>query len=538
MLKWRKTADLDATTVTKHWATYGILGTVIITMAFFGVCSPRNNMGGLVLPTGTAAKVAGEKISSTDFRRAYVNYSNQLQQQYKDKFDPVALNVAPQVLNGLIEREAVYQEATKNGVSASEEEVVHVITDGKYFHGENGKFDPTLFQRYLQSQGHSEKSFTDELRHNIVQTKFRNLVTSTYRTSSKVAELNYLLDESKADVEYLRLDPNTIPVTVPAADVDKYLAGADAKKVKDYYDQNKAEFNQDAKVKARHILISFKGARNATGAAANRSKDEAKAIATKLLAEVKKPGADFAAIASKNTDEPSGKAKGGDLGYFKKDQMVKEFADVAFSMKPGQVSEPVESAFGFHIIKVEDVQAAKSVSFDEAKRGIAEKLIAKDRRPQIIAEKTKTLLDGLKAGKDESSSLGLSWKDTGPFAVGARFVPGLGADKKVMGAIASLKKPGEVYPEALDVTGAKIILRLKSRQDADLSKLTDDKRKELVESSKYMEGYTLFGALAKDINDRYEKSGKIYRNPEFLSYDTTVHGNKGAGGSAPASEED
>ena len=419
---------------------------------------------------------------------------------------------------------ALFKEATKYGISATEAEVDHVILDGKYFAGENGKFDPALFERYLKTQGHTESTFTEELRRNIITTKFRSLVSNSYRSSDKVAELNYLLDESKIDIDYLRLDPASFPITVAPADIDAFLAGADAKQVQDYYDGHKAEFNQEAKVKARHILIAFKGARNASGPAANRSKDEAKAQVSKILAEVKKPGADFAALASKYTDEPSGKAKGGDVGFFKKDSMVKEFADAAFSMKPGQISDIVESPFGFHIIRVDTVQEAKAVTFDDAKRGIAEKLLAKVRQPQIINDKVKAILADLKAGKDDAASLGLTWKATGPFSVGARFIPGLGADKNALQTISTLKTPGQVAPEAVEISNVKYIVRLKSRQDADVSKLTSEKRKELSEASKYMEAYTLFNNISEDIRKRYEKEGKVYKNPDFLAYDQKLHG--------------
>ncbi|MBC7658354.1 MAG: SurA N-terminal domain-containing protein [Chitinophagaceae bacterium] len=523
MFKWNKTSDIDTKAIGKHWITYGILGTVIITMAFFGVCSPRNGSGGFTLPSGTAAKVDGEKIGSVEFRRAYLNYSNQLQQQYKDKFDPVALGVSKQVLNGLVERTALYKEATKNGIAASEGEVDHVILDGKYFAGENGKFDPALFERYLKSQGHTEATFTEELRRNIITTKFRNFVASSYRASDKVAELNYRLDESKVDIDYLRLDPSAFPVKVEPAEVDKFLT-AETKQIKDYYDAHKAEYNQEAKVKARHILIAFKGARNASGAAANRSKDEAKALAAKVLAEAKKPGADFPALAGKYTDEASGKAKGGDVGFFKKDTMVKEFADAAFAMKPGQISDLVESPFGFHIIRVDTVQEAKAVTFDEAKHGIAEKLVTKQRQPQIVNDKIKAILTDLKAGKDDAASLGLAWKSTGPFSVGARFIPGLGADKAALQTIATLKTPGQVSPDAIEISNVKYIVRLKAKQDADMSKLTPEKRKELAESSKYMESYTLFNTISEDISKRYEKEGKIYKNPDFVAYDQKLHG--------------
>lgn len=526
MIKWKKSSEIDGTSVAKSWMTYGVLGTVIVTMAFFGVCTP--NQGGFVMPSGTAASVAGEKISSLEFRRAYSNLSNQLQEQYRDKYDAVSLGVAKQVMDGLVTNAIQFKEAEKNGISATAAEVDRVIIEGKYFANEEGKFDKTRFENYLRNQGHSEASFTEELRRNIITSKFRNFVTGTYRGSEKVAELNYQLDESKVDVEYLRLDPASIPVTIAAADAEAYLAGNGAKAVKDYFESNKSEFNKDARVKARHILISFKGARNASGAAAGRSEADAKSLVATVLAETKAPNANFAALASKYTDETSGKAKGGDLGFFKKEQMVKEFSDAAFAMKAGDISEPVKSPFGYHIIRVDTLEEARNVSFDDAKRGIAEKLIAKERRPQLIAEKTKGLLAELKAGKDNSASMGLAWQSTGPFAVGARFVPGLGADKAALAAISSLKTPGQLAAEPIDIGGATFIVRLKSKAEVDMSKLTPERRKELSEQSKYMESYTLFNATTEDIKKRYEKDKKIYQNPEFLAYDKAMQGDSPA----------
>lgn len=518
MIKWRRTAELDAKSVVKSWQTYTVLVLVMFAMMFFGVCHPTEQ--GLFLPSGTAAKVDGEKISATEFRRAYINYSNQLQQQYRDKFDPVALGVSSQVLNGLVDRLALYEEALKSGLYASQEEIEHMIIDGEYFKGEKGGFDAERFKTYLRSQGHTEASFTEELRREIVTNKFRALITGSYQPSEKLAELNYQVDETKIDVEYLRIDPKSFPITVAAADIDKFLKEGGEAKVKEYYDANKSEFNQEQKVKARHILIAYQGARNASGDAAKRSKADAKALADKVQAEAKS-SPDFAALATKYTDEASGKAKGGDLGYFKRDQMVKEFADAAFAMKPGDVSKVVESPFGFHVIKVDSIQDAKSVSLEDAKREIAEKLVARDRRPQIMDEKVKELLTAIKEGKgeDQLKALGLSWKATGPFSIGARFVPGLGADKNVLVAVSSLHKIGDITPNALDMNGAKVIARLKSRQEADLSKLTPEKRKELADSSRYMDSYMLFSALTGDIRKRYEDKGKIYRNPEFLNYD-------------------
>jgi peptidyl-prolyl cis-trans isomerase D len=523
MLKWKRTTDLDAKSITKSWQSYTVLILAMGAMLFFGVCQP--NDGGFMPPSGAAASVDGIKISSLDFRRLHSNMTNQYQQQFRDQFDPVAMGISQRVVDQLVDSTVLYAEANKNGIYASDEEIEKLIVEGEYFKGEKGTFDPELFKRYLKSQAHTEQTFTEEIRRNLVVNKFRSLLSSTYRPSEKFAEINYLIDESKVNVEYLRLDPNTIPVKIDQAEIDAFMKEGGEAKVKDYYEKNKSEFNQDKKVKARHILIAFKDARAAAGEAAKRTKDEAKALAQKVAAEAKAKSGEFAKLAEKYTDDPSGKSKGGDLGFFKQDQMVKEFSDVAFAMQPGSVSGVVESPFGFHIIKVETVQEAKSVPLEQAQKEIAEKLIARDRKPAILAEKVKALQAALKEGKgqDLMQELGVSWKETGDFNLGSRVIPGgLGSDKSVRQAIAGLKNPGDMTPEAVNVNGVQYILRLKSKTPADLTKLDEAKRKELVESAKFMESYPLFNTLTAQIRKKYENDGKIYKNPEFVQYDALL----------------
>ena len=137
------------------------------------------------------------------------------------------------------------------------------------------------------------------------------------------------------------------------------ISDADAKK---FYDENKEKFKHDEQVRASHILIV------ADAKASAEDKKKAKEKANAVLKRVK-AGEDFAAVAKKESGCPSA-PQGGDLGYFGKGQMVPAFESVAFSLKPGEISDVVETQFGYHIIKVDEKKPAGSETFDQVKQKI------------------------------------------------------------------------------------------------------------------------------------------------------------------------
>jgi peptidyl-prolyl cis-trans isomerase C len=125
------------------------------------------------------------------------------------------------------------------------------------------------------------------------------------------------------------------------------------------YDEAVKQMGDEQEVHARHILI--RAAAN-DEKASKAAEDKIKAIIARL-----KKGEDFAKVASEVTEDPSGKANGGDLGYFTKDQMVPEFSTVAFKLDKGQISDPVKTQFGWHVIKVEDKRVKPAPKFEEVK---------------------------------------------------------------------------------------------------------------------------------------------------------------------------
>jgi len=148
--------------------------------------------------------------------------------------------------------------------------------------------------------------------------------------------------------------------------------------VTDFYQKNQDKFQQGARVRASHIIIAVP--ETADAAAKQQAKTKAEAVLKDL-----KGGKDFAAAAKESSQDPGSAPSGGDLGFFEQGQMVPPFEQAAFALKPGAMSELVESPFGFHIIKVAEKQDARVVPLEEAKPKIDEFLSSQNRQTQTQA---------------------------------------------------------------------------------------------------------------------------------------------------------
>ncbi|RZB30242.1 MAG: peptidyl-prolyl cis-trans isomerase C [Desulfobacteraceae bacterium Eth-SRB1] len=151
------------------------------------------------------------------------------------------------------------------------------------------------------------------------------------------------------------------------------------KEIKEYFDGHKAEFARPPMVKARHILIK------AGPKAKPREISAALAKAENIKKELDK-GADFAKLAAQYSDDPGTKNKGGDLGFFPRQRMVPPFSRAAFALKKGEISNPVKTPFGFHIIKVDDKKAEVKLTYEEAKPRIRSMLINMKRKAAMDKE--------------------------------------------------------------------------------------------------------------------------------------------------------
>ena len=192
--------------------------------------------------------------------------------------------------------------------------------------------------------------------------------------------IEQLRQDAKADMQVAKMLETEVnaKVAVQPADVDTF------------YKQNPDKFQQGERVRASHILIRVEENADA------KTKETARAKAADVLEQLK-AGKDFAELAKHYSQDPGSAANGGDLGYFMQGQMVGPFEQAAFALKPGAMSDVVETPFGFHIIKAADRQAARTVPLEEVKPQIEQFLQNQQRQ-----EKTEAFINTLKAkGKVE-----------------------------------------------------------------------------------------------------------------------------------------
>ena len=162
----------------------------------------------------------------------------------------------------------------------------------------------------------------------------------------------------QASIEYVVLDMAVIKKGIPVPDED----------LRKYYSENASRYTAAEERRARHILI------NAAKDAAPDLKQKAKARAEALLAEARKNSAGFAELAKKNSEDPGSASQGGDLDFFGRGAMVKPFEDAAFAMKPGEISNLVETDFGYHLIKLESVRGGERKPFEAVRATIEEEV--------------------------------------------------------------------------------------------------------------------------------------------------------------------
>jgi peptidyl-prolyl cis-trans isomerase D len=379
---------------TTGWIAWFIVGLIAITFALWGVDSYLRDE-----TTAQAARVNGVEISEAALSRTMQRQRIQMQRLLGEDFAPGMIDEAllrASALEGLIQKQLLMEMAEKEGFVISDQLLAARI-QGIPDLQQDGVFSRERYEMLLRQQGMSPTGFEMDMRADLLT----NQITSGFNATIGISEAEladiYALQAQQREVEYLLVSAARIAEGFEPGDEEirrffeanreafhapedvrlEYLeisreevaaeVPVDEEAVRAYYEQNQHAYGREEQRRARHILVQV----------AATADEEAVAAARERILQARERilgGEDFANVAGEVSDDPGSAGQGGDLGLFGRGMMVPEFEGAAFALAAGELSEPVRSPFGFHLIEITAIEAGDVKPLEEVRDEIVANL--------------------------------------------------------------------------------------------------------------------------------------------------------------------
>ncbi len=498
---------------------YILVGIICIPFALVGIGSYFGNHG-----PSYAAKVNGQEVSVYAFQNAAAQSQMQIQQTFGGRL-PEGLDLSSmvnnQAMDAVVQQEVLRQSTAEKGFAVGDEHLAKEILSIDAF-VVDGAFDKQRYSEFLQSRGMSAEQFEEQYRSDLLMQQFRNGVVATgfslgdenelitsLRNQKRLASFIKLDTQSKADsleitdeevqthydenieafnnpqkvkIEYIELNIDVLKDDVETTEED--LEG--------YFEQNKSRWVVPEKRSASHILLAV------DSDASDSALEEKKSLADELVARIA-AGETLAALAPEFSDDPGSADNGGSLGEFGRGVMVSAFEEVAFAMNEGEVSDPVKSEFGFHIIQLDKIIGETGQLFEEVKAEVEDQYRAELAETEFfqasdtLSNSTYENNDSLQPAADET---GLELKTTD--WIDQNSTEGVGAFPQVIAAALSddVRNNG-LNSEVLTVgDNHAVVLRTIDYEEAK-PKLLDEVREDVVKRVQSEKSLVELTALAE-----------------------------------------
>ena len=431
------------------WVAWFIVGLISIPFALWGVNSYLTGPSGVVVAT-----VEGQEISQTEYQQALQRYRDQMRTQLGKKFDPEVfdkLEIKQAVLNSLVDKKLLQMVSSDMGQRVSDSAILQNIQTTPAFQKE-GQFDANTYNRLLARSGLTPSRFEGQLRSDMLTQELSGnvqqsvivgeyLVNDILRLENQVREIAYGVIYAQAKAASIKINdiavreyyekhaasflaPEQIVIDYIELSVDELGKdiGVNEEKLKQFYADNESQFIGPEQRQISHILLEQDE---------QAALEQFSAIKTRLEA-----GESFAALASEYSEDPGSSNTGGDLGLFQRKNIESEFEKIVFDeMAEGDVSEPIKTEFGYHLVKVTKVQLGEGKSYAEAKDEV-EMMYQRQQAEQLFYEKAEQLADLSYENPDDlqiaAEELGLTIKTSPSFTRGGG--SGIAAERKVAAA--------------------------------------------------------------------------------------------------------
>lgn len=413
-----------------------VLGLLAVPFLFFGVEGYITSV-----PRDAVAKVGEAEITVNEFQAEFSRYRARLREQQGDDYNELEVNrpeARREFLEGMIDQRLLTEHARRMDMSISPNTVAELIRNIPAFQV-NGRFDPEVYRQSLLASGRSPSQFENELARDLLAQELPAAVTSSalvteadvdrwLRTQLQQRSIAWIAIEAAGFRDRIEVDdqqiaqfyeqntnqfmrPERITVEYIELDAQQMAEGLETEEeeLRQRYEAMLDRFMTQERRRGAHILITPEGAGD---------DEQARQLAESLHSRIM-DGENFAELAVEFSEDPVSADDDGSLGWIEPGVMMPEFEDVLFELSEGQVSEPVQTDFGWHIIKLNEIDSPRGQSFEEAREQIAEE-VREERADELYIELNDRLIDMIYADPTGleaiAGDLGLELRQAGPFS--------------------------------------------------------------------------------------------------------------------------
>lgn len=470
----------------QSWGVKAAFGIIILVFVFWGVGSLRDTNS-----PGVVATVNDKPILLMDMENTLRQAEDSIRRTNPgitaEQIQQMQLKM--QVFRQMVVESLLTQEAARLGITVSPVDMRRAIEAMPIFQNEQGKFDPGAYKRIMTAQRQSLSIFEEGIRKRLLEERLRKDITAGATVTAEEARAAFNYQAEGREVEYVFF-PASVQTPAPLAEdelkayyeshrqtfaipvkldveyihaIPADLGAPDsfsAEAVQAWYDKNIDRFSTPAKAKVRHILLRL--APGAAPAEVQKAEDSMKDMQAQLA-----KGGDFAALAAKYSQDEGTAPRGGDLDWISPGDTVPAFNDAVFAMKKGEVSKPVRTDFGLHLIKVDEMQPAATKPLKDVEKDVRAAL-AEQQGAEKLRETLDVLIEGNILGKpltEVAKTHGLTAKSSGLLPL-ADLETLLGIDAKAA-QILLASPAGAPVDTALEAAGnGFVVARIKEKTEA------------------------------------------------------------------------
>ncbi len=481
------------------------------------------------------ATVNGRPVSQVQLLRAENNLVQTYREALKGQFTPElrkGLNLRQRALDSLIDREVLAERAEQVGFTIGDQELRDSIASNPAFLV-GGRFSKDAYLRALRYASLTPGDFEETMRKELAIERLQNVIWDGVSVDEQAVRDEVVSKEEKRVVTFVKVKASDYTMKVPATDdalrkfydanVARFtepervrlemiaypanelpgIAAPTDEEISAWYDAHVADrFTKQAEVRARHILVKVDEGADAATRDAARKKIEG-------LRKQVRDGAAFEKVARENSEDVGTAAQGGELGFFSRGRMVKPFEEAAFSLSPGEMSEVVETPFGFHLIQVEEIHEEKKQSLAEARPDVLD-AIRQERGKEVaasLAREDRAAWAGGKSADEVAKARGLRVDRPEPIARGGA-LPGIGTSFAVNNALWDLA-PGSVT-DPIDANGTWVIAK-SIEKIAPAPKPFDSVKEQVETAYRLQEGQKLAREAAQKLLEAAKSDGSLFK---------------------------